>query len=129
QRLRAVLMTTFVAMFGLLPAALSNRLGAQTQKPLAVVVIGGALALAGLSRALQPALLVAAHGLHPRPGGGGDGPGRRGQPGAAGSGSGRWCSPPAGSGPRTRRRRHRPRPGVGRSAPAGRTSRSRTRGA
>ena len=54
-------MTTFVAMFGLLPAAISNRLGAQTQKPLAVVVIGGALALAVLSRALQPALLVAAH--------------------------------------------------------------------
>src|SRR5262249_22913063 len=67
QRLRAVLMTTFVAMFGLLPAALSNRLGAQTQKPLAVVVIGGALALAVLSRALQPALLVAAHAVHPPP--------------------------------------------------------------
>jgi cobalt-zinc-cadmium resistance protein CzcA len=66
QRLRAVLMTTFVAMFGLLPAALSNRLGAQTQKPLAVVVIGGSLALAVLSRALQPALLLAAHRFHAR---------------------------------------------------------------
>jgi len=66
QRLRAVLMTTFVAMFGLLPAALSNRLGAQTQKPLAVVVIGGALALAVLSRALQPALLLAAHRFYAR---------------------------------------------------------------
>jgi cobalt-zinc-cadmium resistance protein CzcA len=64
HRLRAVLMTTFVAMFGLLPAALSNSLGAQTQKPLAVVVIGGALALAVLSRALQPALLLAAHRFH-----------------------------------------------------------------
>ncbi len=61
QRLRAVLMTTFVAMFGLLPAAISNRLGAQAQKPLAVVVIGGALALAVLTRMLQPALLIAAH--------------------------------------------------------------------
>jgi cobalt-zinc-cadmium resistance protein CzcA len=61
HRLRAVLMTTFVAMFGLLPAALSRGLGAQTQKPLAVVVIGGAIALALLSRALQPALLLAAH--------------------------------------------------------------------
>jgi cobalt-zinc-cadmium resistance protein CzcA len=68
HRLRAVLMTTFVAMFGLLPAALSDRLGSQTQKPLAVVVIGGALALAVLSRALQPALLRAAHGLRGRPG-------------------------------------------------------------
>jgi cobalt-zinc-cadmium resistance protein CzcA len=68
HRLRAVLMTTLVAMFGLLPAALSNRLGAQTQKPLAVVVIGGALALALLSRALQPALLLAAHRFLPKPG-------------------------------------------------------------
>jgi cobalt-zinc-cadmium resistance protein CzcA len=64
QRLRAVLMTTFVAMFGLLPAAVSTSLGAQTQKPLAIVVIGGALGLAVLSRALQPALLLAAHRFH-----------------------------------------------------------------
>jgi len=63
HRLRAVLMTTFVAMFGLLPAALSTRLGTQTQKPLAVVVIGGSLALAVVSRALQPAMLVAARRL------------------------------------------------------------------
>jgi len=68
HRLRAVLMTTFVSVFGLMPAALSNRLGAQTQKPLAVVVIGGALALALLSRALQPALLLAAHRFLPKPG-------------------------------------------------------------
>jgi cobalt-zinc-cadmium resistance protein CzcA len=67
HRLRAVLMTTFVSVFGLMPAALSNRLGAQTQKPLAVVVIGGALALALLSRALQPALLLAAHRFLPKP--------------------------------------------------------------
>jgi len=60
QRLRAVLMTTFVATFGLLPAALSNRLGAQTQRPLAVVVIGGSLAVALLCPTLEPALLVAA---------------------------------------------------------------------
>jgi cobalt-zinc-cadmium resistance protein CzcA len=66
HRLRAVLMTTFVAMFGLLPAALSNSLGAQTQKPLAVVVIGGAMALAVLSRAVQPALLLAARRVHER---------------------------------------------------------------
>jgi cobalt-zinc-cadmium resistance protein CzcA len=69
DRLRAVLMTTFVAMFGLLPAALSTRLGSQTQKPLAVVVIGGAIALVILSRALQPALLLAAHRFHKKNGG------------------------------------------------------------
>jgi cobalt-zinc-cadmium resistance protein CzcA len=61
QRFRPVLMTTLVAMLGLLPAAMSQGIGAQTQKPLAVVVIGGALVLAGLTRVLQPPLLVLAH--------------------------------------------------------------------
>jgi cobalt-zinc-cadmium resistance protein CzcA len=61
RRLRPVLMTTFVAMLGLLPAALSHGIGADTQKPLAIVVIGGALILAVLPRLLQPALLVMAH--------------------------------------------------------------------
>jgi cobalt-zinc-cadmium resistance protein CzcA len=59
--LRPVLMTTFVAMIGLLPAALSQGIGSETQKPLAIVVIGGALVLAILPRLLQPALLVIAH--------------------------------------------------------------------
>jgi len=49
-----VLMTTLVAMVGLLPAALSNGIGAQSQKPLAVVVIGGCLILAVLSRVIPP---------------------------------------------------------------------------
>jgi cobalt-zinc-cadmium resistance protein CzcA len=35
-----MLMATVVAILGLLPAALSNGIGSQTQKPLAVVVIG-----------------------------------------------------------------------------------------
>ena len=61
RRLRPVLMTTFVAMLGLTPAALSHGIGAETQKPLAIVVIGGALILALLPRLLQPALLVLAH--------------------------------------------------------------------
>ncbi len=59
--LRPVLMTTFVAMLGLTPAALSHGIGADTQKPLAIVVIGGALILALLPRLLQPPLLVLAH--------------------------------------------------------------------
>ena len=41
QRLRTVLMTALLAMFGLLPMALSHAIGAETQRPLAVVVIGG----------------------------------------------------------------------------------------
>jgi cobalt-zinc-cadmium resistance protein CzcA len=61
RRLRPVLMTTFVAMLGLTPAALSHGIGADTQKPLAIVVIGGAIVLAILPRLLQPALLVLAH--------------------------------------------------------------------
>jgi heavy metal efflux system protein len=59
--LRPVLMATFVAMLGLLPAAVSRGIGSETQKPLAIVVIGGALALAILPRLLQPALLLLAH--------------------------------------------------------------------
>jgi cobalt-zinc-cadmium resistance protein CzcA len=61
RRLRPVLMTTLVAMLGLTPAALSHGIGSETQKPLAIVVIGGALMLAVLPRLLQPALLVLAH--------------------------------------------------------------------
>jgi len=59
--LRPTLMTACVALIGLLPAAVSNGIGSETQKPLAIVVIGGALALAILPRLLQPPLLVWAH--------------------------------------------------------------------
>jgi heavy metal efflux system protein len=59
--LRPVLMASFVAMLGLLPAAVSRGIGSETQKPLAIVVIGGALALCILPRLLQPALLMLAH--------------------------------------------------------------------
>lgn len=61
KRFRPVLMTTLVAMLGLLPAALSHAIGSETQKPLAIVVIGGSLILAVLTRVLQPPLLVLAH--------------------------------------------------------------------
>jgi cobalt-zinc-cadmium resistance protein CzcA len=61
ERLRPVLMTLLVAMLGLTPAALSHAIGSETQKPLAVFVIGGALALLTVSRLLQSALLVLAH--------------------------------------------------------------------
>jgi cobalt-zinc-cadmium resistance protein CzcA len=61
KRLRPCLMTTLVAMIGLFPAAISNGIGAQTQKPLAVVVIGGSLILAVVARAVQPPLLILLH--------------------------------------------------------------------
>lgn len=41
QRVRPVLMTALMAMIGLTPAALSKGIGSETQKPLAIVVIGG----------------------------------------------------------------------------------------
>jgi cobalt-zinc-cadmium resistance protein CzcA len=58
KRFRPVLMTTLVATLGLLPAALSHGIGSQTQRPLAIVVIGGSLLLATLTRLLLPPLLV-----------------------------------------------------------------------
>jgi cobalt-zinc-cadmium resistance protein CzcA len=37
-------MTALAAIFGLLPAALSTRIGSQSQRPLAIVVVGGMIA-------------------------------------------------------------------------------------
>jgi cobalt-zinc-cadmium resistance protein CzcA len=61
RRFRPVLMTTLVATLGLLPAALSHGIGADTVRPLAIVVIGGSLQLAILTRVLQPPLRVLAY--------------------------------------------------------------------
>ena len=41
QKLRPVLTASFVAILGLLPAALSNGIGAQSKKPFAIAIIGG----------------------------------------------------------------------------------------
>jgi heavy metal efflux system protein len=43
QRMRPMLMTSLAACIGLFPAALSNGVGSQVQKPLATVVVGGML--------------------------------------------------------------------------------------
>ncbi len=40
-RLRQILMTALMAGIGLLPAALSHRIGSETQRPFAVVIVGG----------------------------------------------------------------------------------------
>src|SRR5205807_7388296 len=42
--IRPVTMTALAAIFGLLPAALSTRIGSQSQRPLAIVVVGGMVA-------------------------------------------------------------------------------------
>jgi cobalt-zinc-cadmium resistance protein CzcA len=61
RRFRAIIMTALVDGVGLLPAALSTRIGAQTQRPLAIVVIGGAAAIMLLTRILQPVLIYLFH--------------------------------------------------------------------
>jgi cobalt-zinc-cadmium resistance protein CzcA len=55
-RLRPMLMTILTAILGLLPAALSTRIGAQSQQPLAIVVIGGMLMSLLLNQHLTPVL-------------------------------------------------------------------------
>jgi len=60
KRFRPALMTTLVATLGLMPAALSHGIGSQTQKPLAIVIIGGSLMVAFLTRILQPPMVVVA---------------------------------------------------------------------
>lgn len=61
RRFRALMMTALVDGLGLLPAALSTRIGAQTQRPLAVVVIGGAISIALLTRVFHPTLVYVFH--------------------------------------------------------------------
>ena len=53
-RLRTVLMTGTLAMLGLLPMALSHGIGSETQKPLAVVVIGGLISATLLTMFVLP---------------------------------------------------------------------------
>ncbi len=59
QRLRTVLMTALLAALGLLPMALSQEIGAETQRPLAIVVIGGLITATLLTLVVLPALYVA----------------------------------------------------------------------
>jgi len=57
-RLRTVLMTALLAMLGLLPMALSHGIGSETQKPLAVVIIGGLISATLLTLFVLPALYL-----------------------------------------------------------------------
>ena len=59
QRLRTVLMTAMLAALGLLPMALSRDIGAETQRPLAVVVIGGLITATLLTLVVLPVLYAA----------------------------------------------------------------------
>lgn len=55
DRLRAVLMTATLAALGLLPAAFSKAMGAEMQRPMAVVIVGGTLSAALLTLLVLPA--------------------------------------------------------------------------
>lgn len=59
SRLRPVLMTAAVASLGFLPMALSSTAGAEVQRPLATVVMGGLATSTLLTLLVLPALLVA----------------------------------------------------------------------
>ncbi len=56
ERTRAVVMTALMAAIGLLPAALSTGIGSETQKPLAIVVIGGMISATILTLLIFPLL-------------------------------------------------------------------------
>jgi cobalt-zinc-cadmium resistance protein CzcA len=56
SRLRPVLMTALVAAIGFLPMAISHGVGAEVQRPLATVVIGGILTSTALTLIVLPAL-------------------------------------------------------------------------
>lgn len=55
-RTRPVVMTALMAMIGLMPAAISTGIGSETQKPLAIVVIGGLVTATVLTLLILPVL-------------------------------------------------------------------------
>jgi cobalt-zinc-cadmium resistance protein CzcA len=57
-RLRPIMMTMLVATLGLVPAALSHGIGSDSQRPFAIVIVGGLLAALPLSVFLLPTLYV-----------------------------------------------------------------------
>ena len=57
-RLRPIMMAALVASFGLLPAAISTGIGSDSQKPFAIVIVGGLVSCLALSIFLAPALYL-----------------------------------------------------------------------
>jgi cobalt-zinc-cadmium resistance protein CzcA len=57
-RLRPIMMTSLVATLGLLPAALSHGIGSDSQRPFAIVIVGGLIAALAMSIFLLPTLYV-----------------------------------------------------------------------
>ena len=65
-RMRPVMMTTLAAAIGLLPAAVATGIGAQSQQPLARVVVGGMLSSVTLILVVLPVLYQMVHRRDPR---------------------------------------------------------------
>jgi cobalt-zinc-cadmium resistance protein CzcA len=65
-RMRPVMMTTLAAAIGLLPAAMATGIGAQSQQPLARVVVGGMLSSVTLILLVLPVLYQLVHRHDPR---------------------------------------------------------------
>jgi len=63
-RLRPIMMTMLVATLGLLPAALSHAIGSDSQRPFAIVIVGGLIADLVMSIFLLPTLYVWFAGDH-----------------------------------------------------------------
>jgi cobalt-zinc-cadmium resistance protein CzcA len=61
DRLRPVAMTALMAALGLLPAALSHGIGAETTRPFASVIVGGLVTATVLTLLLLPILYVMFH--------------------------------------------------------------------
>jgi cobalt-zinc-cadmium resistance protein CzcA len=57
-RLRPIMMTMLVATLGLLPAALSHGIGSDSQRPFAIVIVGGLISDLLMSIFLLPTLYV-----------------------------------------------------------------------
>jgi len=67
-RLRPVLMTGLLAIFGFLPAAVSHAIGAEVQRPLALVVIGGLVSATLLTVLVLPTAYMWLEGFRPERG-------------------------------------------------------------
>ena len=63
-RLRPIMMTTLVATLGLLPAAMSHGIGSDSQRPFAIVIVGGLMVGMLINIFLLPTLYVWAAGDH-----------------------------------------------------------------
>jgi cobalt-zinc-cadmium resistance protein CzcA len=57
-RLRPIMMTMLVATFGLLPAAMSHAIGSDSQRPFAIVIVGGLIVALAMSIFILPTSYV-----------------------------------------------------------------------